>query len=118
MPIITWVQIEKHFFKLEITLPNIRQNVILNHLPEENDQTFGNSTINGNIQAIIGRYYNANNFTSAYNEGSIPYIYNQDEPTILSEVKIRILDPSGTLATGLGEKNTVFLQIQKNNTEI
>ena len=106
------------FFKLEITLPNIRQNVILNHLPEENDQTFGNSTINGNIQAIIGRYYNANNFTSAYNEGSIPYIYNQDEPTILSEVKIRILDPSGTLATGLGEKNTVFLQIQKNNTEI
>ena len=106
------------FFKLEVKLPNIRQKVYLNHLPPTDDGFAGETTINTDIQAIIGRYYNANNFTSAYNEGSIPYVYNEDEPTILSEVQIRILDPDGSVASGLGNKNTVFLQIQKNNNNI
>ncbi len=106
------------FFKLEIKLPNIRQKVFLNHLPPSTNGLYGETTINTDIQAIIGRYYSANNFTSSYNEGSIPYVYNEDEPTILSEVQIRILDPDGTVATGLGNKNTIFLQIQKNTNNI
>jgi len=106
------------FFKLEIKLPNIRQKVFLNHLPPTLEGFHGDTTINTDIQAIIGRYYSANNFTSCYNEGSIPYVYNEDEPTILSEVQIRILDPDGSVAEGLGNKNTIFLQIQKNTNNI
>tara|TARA_R110002126_G_scaffold77659_1_gene193492 strand:+ start:111 stop:626 length:516 start_codon:yes stop_codon:yes gene_type:complete len=89
------------FFKLEISMPSIRQDLIQS-----------NST-NSNIQAVIGRFYQAASYTSAYNEGSIPYIYDGDEPVLLSDFKVRILQPDGQLATDLGKTSTIFMEVVK-----
>ena len=87
--------------KLEISMPSIRQDLIQS-----------NST-NSNIQAVIGRFYQAASYTSAYNEGSIPYIYDGDEPVLLSDFKVRILQPDGQLATDLGKTSTIFMEVVK-----
>ena len=89
------------FFKLEISMPSIRQDLI------QADST------NTNIQAVIGRFYQAASYTSAYNEGSIPYIYDGDEPVLLSDFKVRILQPDGKLATDLGKTSTIFMEVIK-----
>ena len=89
------------FFKLEISMPSIRQDLI------QADST------NTNIQAVIGRFYQAASYTSAYNEGSIPYIYDGDEPVLLSDFKVRILQPDGSLATDLGKTSTIFMEVIK-----
>lgn len=98
------------YFKLEIDIPGVVQNIVQNNTEKVAGLEPGLRGLNRNIQAIIGRYYSANNFTSAYNEGSIPYQYTADNPATVSQFTIRILGPNGNLADGLGEKNTLFIE--------
>ena len=66
---------------------------------------------NGNIKGIVGRFYSTADFTEAVDtSGSIVYIH-KGEPFELSQLKVRILDPDGNNAAGLGNNNTVFLKI-------
>lgn len=76
-------------------------------------QLKGNSFNNSKIQSIIGRYYSNNSYTSAYNEGSIPYVH-RGQSVRLNKFKIRILKDDGTIADDIGINNTIFLELIKN----
>ena len=85
------------YFLVEISgLPN--QNIINN--PSQR------------IQAIVGRYYATSDYTEDTGAGSIGYIHMEAEPMVIRQLKVRILNPDGSLAD-LGNDNTIFLQIQK-----
>ena len=79
------------------------------NLPSEK---IGSNEFNNKIQAIVGRYYASNNGTqSVQGEGSIQYTH-KGQPLKLSNFRVRILNPDGTLAR-VGNDNTIFLQITK-----
>ena len=71
----------------------------------------GMDAYSGSIRSIVSRYYTANNYTSSDSD-SIVY-ENRGTPALLSELKIRILNPDQSLITNLGEDNTVFLRLLK-----
>ena len=78
------------------------------------DQDFKGGDFNKNsVQAIIGRYYSTNSFTTAYSEGSVPYVH-RGESIKLSRFKVRILDDTGNNSDDIGDNNTVFLELIKN----
>jgi len=89
------------YFKIEVAMPNIMPEV-----RESNNK-------NNKISSIISRYNSLGQYTSSYGEGSIPYTYNSDFPTYLSEFKIRVLEPDGKLSNKLGACSAVFLEIVK-----
>ena len=91
------------YFKLQVEMPNIRNDVI------EANRT------NSNIHSIINRFYSDGQYTSAYDEGSMPVVYNQAEPSYLDSFNVRILAPDGNVADPLGNTSTVFIQIDKAN---
>ncbi len=71
----------------------------------------GNDTITRNISGIINRYYSKGSYVSA--EGDPSFVINyQGEPTIISSMRIRILNPDKTVA-GLGSDNTLFFELIK-----
>jgi len=84
-----------------------------------NQNIRGKDFNNKKIQSIIGRYYSNNSFTSAYNEGSIPYIH-RGKTVYLNKFVVRILKDDGTLADDIGDNNTLFIEHTKsvNNPSI
>lgn len=71
----------------------------------------GKDSITRNISGIINRYYSKGSYTSA--EGDPSFVINyQGEPTIISSMRIRILNPDKTVAV-LGTDNTLFFEIIK-----
>lgn len=90
------------YFKIEVDLDGIKSNVL-----EQNENK------NNKIQSIISRYYNTAQYTTAYNEGSMPLQYTSDIPSYISQARIRILNPNGTLADNLGDTSSIILEIQK-----
>jgi len=67
-----------------------------------------------NIMGIVSRFYQQDSFTSSMDgEGGLTYIHKGLENLMLSSFRVRILNPDYTLATGLQENNTIFLQITK-----
>lgn len=95
-------QLDEGYFLIQIDgLPN--QNIINNP--------------NGKIQQIVSKYYATNDFTIAQGgEGAIAYIHNSPVPETITNLKIRILDPSGSPAEQIGTNNTVFIEIIKNGS--
>ena len=89
------------YFKIEVNMPGINSDI------REGDRK------NNNIQSIISRFYNQDSYTSGYNEGSIPFVYTSNNPTYLTDFRVRILEPDGTLATDIGNTNTVFIEVAK-----
>lgn len=65
------------------------------------------------VAAIISKYNSRGSFTSAYDEGSISYVH-RGQPITLTDFRVRILLPDGTLATDIQDRNSVFLEIIKN----
>ena len=66
-----------------------------------------------NVMGIVSRFYQQNSYTSSIDgEGSFTY-QHAGEPILLSNVRCRVLDPDGTLATGLDDNSAVFLQITR-----
>lgn len=90
------------YFKLEVDMPSINQKLI-------------GSTTNSKVQSIISRFYQTGTYTSSYNEGSIPYVYQGDQPVMLSDFRVRILDDTGNIAKQLGNTSTIFMEIIKAN---
>lgn len=72
----------------------------------------GHDHNNNKIQGIVGRYYSGTTYTqSTGGEGAIAY-QHKGNPLQLSNLKVRITLPDGSLAT-LGPDNTVFVKITK-----
>jgi len=76
----------------------------------------GSSYYSKMITGLLNRYYSTGQFTS----GSTPFSYTHigAEPLFIRSLKIRFLNPDGTLATGIGEDNTVILTLEKNTANI
>ena len=75
------------------------------------------------IMGIVSRYYNSNSFTSSIDgEGSFSFVH-KGEPELLTNLRVRILDPNRDLASGLDTtknvlnqeigKTTIFLQVDQ-----
>jgi len=66
-----------------------------------------------NINAIVSRQYNTNDYITGFGECGITYVH-RGNPVILSSTRIRILDPvSKQEVSSLGEKSSIFLQVFK-----
>ena len=66
-----------------------------------------------NIQAIVSRQYDTNNFITAQINSGIDW-QNKGESFLLSDIQIQILDPETKQpAEGLSDKSVVFLQLIK-----
>lgn len=63
------------------------------------------------IYAIVSKYYSLDSYTSK--EGSTILYTHVGEPTQLSSLTVRILNPDYTLSSDIGDDNTVFLQVNK-----
>lgn len=89
------------YFKIEVGMPSI--------LPEVR---IGGGKSN-RISSIISKFNSIGSYTSSYSEGSIPYYYNSEVPTYLSEFNVRVLEANGKLSEKLGSCSAVFLEIIK-----
>jgi len=66
-----------------------------------------------NIMGIVSRFYQQDSFTSSIDgEGSFTYIHKGD-PIQISRFGCRILNPDHTLAGGLKDNNSIFLQVNR-----
>ena len=72
----------------------------------------GKNTYTNKIQSIISRFYSNDSYTSAYSEGSIPYIH-RGQTIKLNKFKVRILKDTGELADDIGSNNTIFMELNK-----
>ena len=70
-------------------------------------------TTNRSITGIIDRYYSKGSYTMG-NDNSLIYTH-RGQPLVLSKFYTRILQPDRTLPTTLGDDNTVFIEIIRNN---
>ena len=77
-----------------------------------NELVGADSTIR-NVSAIISKYNSYGNFTAAYNEGSVSYIH-KGQPLTITDFRVKILLPSGEVASDINDRNTVFLELTKN----
>ena len=79
---------------------------------------YGSNGFNSNkIHAIVGTYFQNNNYTSDNGVGSIPYIH-KGEDVLVSGVGVRILNAEGQVPQDneIGEHNTIFLQLTKEDS--
>ena len=65
-----------------------------------------------NVMGIVSKYYVKDSYTSAGEEASIIYTHSGAD-VLLSSFDIRVLDSDRRLALGLGNDNTIILQIIK-----
>ena len=63
---------------------------------------------------IVSNFYNENSFTTGTSADAVVYNHRSDYPIYLSGYHIRILDSDRNLASNLGQKNVIFLEIQQN----
>ena len=78
----------------------------------DNELVGADSTIR-NVSAIISKFNSYGNFTAAYNEGSVSYIH-KGQPLTITDFRVKILLPSGEIASDINDRNTVFLELTKN----
>lgn len=92
------------------------------HYLLEVQSNFTTSLINQNLMSnkifgIVNRYYGYQSFTSSGNEASIPYIH-RGSPVYLKSFKVRILSPDYQVPDNLGDRNTIFIQVAKQNQQL
>ena len=87
------------YYKIELTAGFFNEIIGENHMTK-------------NINGIINRYYSLGTYTSA--EGSSMVYIHKGASKILSDIGVRILDSNGILADGIGDDNTVFISILRN----
>lgn len=75
------------------------------------------TAVNGqNTMGIVGRYYTSNNFLTNQGGGNIVYTHPEGaKPQMLTDLAVRVKNPDGSFVAPsiLGERNTVFLTIQR-----
>ena len=79
----------------------------------ENKMINSNESL-GTIQGVVNRYYSVNSFTSS--DGSDIVYTHEGEPTMITSLRVRILNPDLTPAS-VGEDNTIFISIEKSKEE-
>ncbi len=80
-----------------------------------NNELINSDLIQNNIQGIISKYFSSNSYTSDMGEGSIPYIHKGND-TIISRIRVRILNSAGVVDENIGDDNTIFLSITRNES--
>lgn len=70
-----------------------------------------------NISAIVSRYYENNNYCTGTISDSIEYIH-RGAPITINNFRVRILSSDNKIATDIGQDNTVYLMITKNQNII
>lgn len=78
------------------------------------NEVLGQNLKSHSIQAIVGRYYSADSYTSSQSgNDAIPYIHRGLNSFTLDSFDVRILNPDGTLAPNLGGDSTIFLEVRR-----
>ena len=95
----TPVNDDQAFYQIEISGINSQ---------EITGQVYNNSL----VQAIVGKYFSAGNFTQSIGDG-VPYVH-KGEPLTIQSVRVRILNTQNELEEGLGPNSSFVLTI---NTE-
>lgn len=73
------------------------------------------NSVNNQISCIVSKYQATEDFTIVSDKsGAIQYVHN-GEPLMITKLDVRILDPNGRAAEEIGNNNTVFLELIKNN---
>ena len=74
-----------------------------------------NGVPSNKICAIINKYYNTNSYTVGDGSMGVIYEHTDQEPLILTNIGVRILDENGNLLddTTINDNNTVFLSIAR-----
>lgn len=96
-------------------LIDIDNNFKMDFVSESTRSQLSANTTNGrDTMSIVSRYYTANNFVTDQGEGSIVYTHS-GAPKKLTELSVRVKNPDGSFVgdTILGNKNTVFLSINR-----
>ena len=76
------------------------------------NEMIGGTKMTKNINGIVNRYYSLGTYTSSEQQNMV-YIH-KGSPKILSDIGVRILDSDGVLAEGIGDDNTIFISITRN----
>ena len=69
------------------------------------------------IMGIVSKQFNVNDFITGFSDSSITYQHN-GPPTMLNNLKIKILDKNKNLVKNLDENSCVFIQIIKQSTPL
>ena len=101
-------EIEANESKLQTILLNYGYYLIEIQAGFQNE-IIGGDSITQNISGIVNRYYSMGTYTSS--EGSTFQYIHRGNPQYLQDIKIRILDNEKKLAVGIGDDNTIFLQL-------
>ena len=64
------------------------------------------------IKSIISRFYSVDSYTSGTSGDSIVYIH-KGEPMLLDSFNIRVLEPDKSLASNIGNDNSIYIQVIK-----
>lgn len=65
----------------------------------------------GAVIGAVSKSYNSNDFITGYDDSATPYAH-EGEPTVLTSMTIRVIDPATNLpVAGLGKNSTVFLEV-------
>ena len=75
-------------------------------------QIIGQHQKNSLIQALVGKYFSAGNFTQSTGDG-IVYVH-KGEPLTIKSLRVRILNSQGEPELGLGPNTAVVLQLSTN----
>ena len=68
------------------------------------------------IMAVVNKYYSVNSFTIGDSSMSSMYIHDSDEPTLIKNFSVRILDPDGNEIDPavIQDNNVIFLSVMQN----
>ena len=77
-------------------------------------QSSSQSSFSRHIRTVVDRYYSANSYTSTAGN-NINYIH-YGTSTQITSVKVRIYNSDGSIISHIGNDNTIFLKVIKNNT--
>ena len=81
-------------------------------LPSRRGGYVDNTEDNPKITAIVSKQYSSNNVITGFADAGIPYTH-VGNPTMISDLRVRILDEFKNVVTDLGSNNTVFIELQK-----
>lgn len=72
------------------------------------------------IMAVVNKYYSVNSFTIGDSSMSSLYIHDSDEPMLLKDFSVRILDPDGDEIDPniIQSNNVIFLSLMRNNPQL
>ena len=97
-------------------LIDIQNNFQMDFVSEKTASQISSNTTNGkDTMSIVSRYYTSGNFVTDQGAGSIVYTHS-GRPQNLTQLAVRVKNPDGSFVDPsiLGERNTIFLSIQRN----